>query len=260
MRRDLKGIYVIWLRDIKRFGREKARILGMIGQPLLYLFVMGTGLGSTFKMAAAPGGFDYVDFIYPGIIGMTILFTALFSAVSIIWDREFGFLKEVLVAPVSRTAIVVGKTLGGSSIALIQGSILLFLAPLIGVHLTITKVTWLLFLMLIIAFAITSLGLLIASRMYSMEGFQMIMNFLVMPMFLLSGAFFPLKGVPGWMEVLMKVNPLTYGVDALRGIVLDPSPWKPTVVQFALGFDVSVVAAFTLLMLAAAIWAFNRGD
>lgn len=258
LKQDLVTVYVLWFRDLKRFLRERSRIVGMIGQPLLYLLIMGNGLGAAFRLAAAPPGFDYVTFMYPGILGMSVLFTSLFAAVSIIWDRQFGFLKEILVAPVSRTAVVIGKALGGSTVALIQAAILLAIAPLVGVPLTAGMVLKLLGAMFLIAFAITGLGMAVAARMETMEGFQMLMNFLVMPMFLLSGAFFPLRGVPGWMEALMRVNPLTYGVDVLRNILYADFPGRELLVSYTLGHNLAVVAGFGLLTLTAAVAQFVR--
>ncbi|MBF7083969.1 ABC transporter permease [Desulfallas sp. Bu1-1] len=256
----LRAVYTIWLRDVIRFFREKTRILGMLGQPLLYLLIMGNGLASTFKIPGAPPGFSYIHFIYPGIIGMSVLFTAIHSAISIVWDREFGFLKEVLVAPVPRWTVAVGKALGGSTVAMLQGSILLLLAPLIGVSLSALTVLKLLGVLLVIAFAITSLGITIASRMESMEGFQVIMNFLIMPLFFLSGAMFPLRGVSSWMETLMRLDPLTYGVDALRNIMYRGTPLGDYLVQFPLGTDLLVISAMALLFVGAGTIAFNRRE
>lgn len=211
----LNGIYTIWLRDLLRFWRDRARIIGAIMQPTLYLFILGTGLSAALGTQQAS---LYVKFIYPGIIGMSLLFTSIFSAISIIWDREFGFLKEVLVAPIPRASVAIGKALGGATVASIQGTILLIYAPLLGINVTLMLVIKLVPVLLFISFSLTSLGVLIAARMRSMEGFQMIMNFLMMPMFFLSGAMFPLRGLPRWLHGLTRLDPLTYGVDALRNI------------------------------------------
>jgi ABC-2 type transport system permease protein len=218
MRVALKTVYTIWLRETKTFSREKIRVVGMIGQPLLYLAVLGQGINSGVTLNAN-GGINYLTFMYPGIIGMSILFTSIFSAVSIIWDREFGFLKEVLVAPVPRWAVALGKTLGGATIAIAQSTIMILMAPLIGIHLSIVMVIQLWCLSFLIGIALTSLGIAIAARMVSMQGFQMIMNFLVMPLYFLSGAMFPLSTAPSWMKTLMVVDPLTYCVDGLRNIL-----------------------------------------
>jgi ABC-2 type transport system permease protein len=217
------GVYVIWLRDVTRFWRDTPRRIGAFFQPILYLFLLGTGLQSAFK---AFGGSDvkYVLFMFPGILGMTVLFTAVFSSISIVWDREFGFLKEVLVSPIPRSSVAVGKVIGGATTALMQGMVLLVLAFLpmfFGFSLsTLYKVLALLPVIALLAVAMTALGVVVAARMRSFEGFPIIMNFILMPLFFLSGAMFPLQGLPGWMTFLTRINPLTYGVDALRGICL----------------------------------------
>lgn len=260
LRHEARAVYVIWLRDLIRFVNERTRLVGALGQPLIYLGVMGTGFGATFRAAALPEGFSYVQFMFPGILGMTVLFTALFSAVSIIWDREFGFLKVVLVAPVSRPAIVLGKALGGATVALLQATLLLALAPLVGLRLGIAEIFQLWLVMLLSAFALTSLGLALASRMPSMESFQMIMNFLIIPMWMLSGAFFPLQGVPAWMETLMRVNPLTYAVDALRGVMHAGTPMGQVLVAHSFGFNLTIVAAVSLAAFAAALLTFKARE
>jgi len=256
----LKAVYIIWLRDVIRFYREKARIVGMLGQPLLYLLIMGTGLSASFRMPSAPAGFNYLEFMYPGIIGMTVLFTSVFSAISIVWDREFGFLREVLVAPVPRWTVAIGKALGGSTIAMLQASILILVAPLIGVGIGPLMVLKLMGMLFLIAFSLTSLGITIAAKMETMEGFQMIMNFLVMPLFFLSGALFPLRGVPAWMETLMKADPLTYGVDALRHIMYAASPARDYLIQFSFSTDLAVVCAMSLIFITVGTVAFNRSE
>ena len=209
------------------------------------------------------GQLDFTAFLFPGIVAMAILFTAVFSAVSIIWDREFGFLKEVLVAPVSRTAVALGKVAGGSTVAMFQGVIILLLAPLIGVTLMPDQIVVLLALMLLTAATMTSMGVLMAARMRSMEGFHMVMNFVLMPVFFLSGAFFPIQGVPLWMEWLARIDPMTYGVDPIRQVTL-----RGSVPEFVLeairlhpiATDVAILAAFWLAMMLPAIWLFSRQD
>jgi len=274
MIRDLRGIYVLWLRDVKRFLRDKPRIIGATAQPALFLFILGTGLGrgltSAFSGGRASGGLlpgiDYLTFIYPGIIGMTVLFTSVFSAISIVWDREFGFLKEVLVAPISRSAVALGRALGGSTIAMLQGALMLIFAPFLGVSLNLLMVLKLLAVMFLISFSLTSMGIVVAARIKSMEGFQMIMNFLVLPTFFLSGAMFPLIGLPNWMDQLVRIDPLTYGVDALRGIVLGSHQIKAAgkvlleIPSRPLGFDMLIIAAFGLTMISLAILEFNRQE
>ena len=251
---DFSGVYIIWLRDVKRFWRDKSRIVGAVAQPTLFLFIIGTGLGQAFARGGkAYLGAEYIKFLYPGIIGMTILFASVFSAISIIWDREFGFLKEVLVAPISRSSVALGKALGGSTVAMLQGTIMLVYAPLVGISLTAAMILKLWFLMFLISFSLTSMGIVIAARMKSMEGFQVIMNFLLMPIFFLSGAMFPLKNLPSWLSYLVRVDPLAYGVDALRSVVIG-------VQQFPFALNVLVLTIFGLAMIFLAVFEFNRQE
>jgi ABC-2 type transport system permease protein len=226
---DLAGVYTIWLREVRKFWRDKPRIIGATVQPALFLLLLGTGIGQGLPRAFgvepaarqfAPGVPDYLTYIYPGIIAMTLLFTSVFSALSIIWDREIGFLKEVMVAPISRSAVAIGKTLGGSTVAMLQGCLMLLFAPFLHVTLSWGTMLALLPLLLYISFSLTAMGIAAAARMRSMQGFTVIMNFLTLPMFFLSGAMFPIDGLPRWMTVLVTLNPLTYGVDALRSVVI----------------------------------------
>jgi ABC-2 type transport system permease protein len=220
---SLNGIYSIWRREVIRFLRDRSRLVGSLGQSLLFLVVFGSGLSSAIgRLGQGNGmpGMNYVQFMFPGILVMAVLFTALMSAISVVWDREFGFLKEVLVAPVPRWAVAVGKALGGSTTAVFQGVIILVFAPFIGAGLTALSILELLPAMFLTAFAMCAVGLVIAARMKTMEGFQVIMNFLLMPMFFLSGALFPLGNLPGWLTVLTRINPVSYGVDAIRRIIL----------------------------------------
>ena len=247
---DFWAIYILWLRDLKRYWYDKARIFASLGQPILFLFVLGTALGPS---VATPGGVNFSEFIFPGIISMTVLFTSIFSAISIVWDREFGFLKEVLVAPVSRWSIVIGKALGGSTVAVIQGCLMLILAPLVGVKLTVLIVIQSVLVMFLIAFAITGLGIVIAARMKEMEGFQMVVNFVIMPIFFLSGALFPLDRLPGWLTVLTRLDPMTYGVDLLRHVMLGINTFHPVLA-------VAVMGVFTLIMFAIAVFEFNLAE
>ncbi len=245
---NAKAIYVIWLRELIRFMREKARIVTSLIQPAVWLFIMGKGLGSSF---AGPQGVDYVKFMFPGVVGMTVLFASLFSSISIVWDREFGFLKEILVAPVSRTAIVIGKALSGSTTAMLQGALVLLFAPLIGMRLSLPVVLEALGLMFLISFALASTGILIAARMESMQSFQLIMNFFVMPMFFLSGAMFPLRGLPTWMGAIARINPLAYGIDAMKSVIIGLH-------EFALGTDLAVIIVMASAMITGAVALFNR--
>lgn len=255
----LRGIYVIWLREVLRFLREPTRIVGMFVQPLLYLLLVGNGISHAFTMNAARGT-DYMTFMFPGIVGMSVLFTSIFGAVSIVWDREFGFLKEVLVSPTPRWAVVLGKAAGGASIAVVQGAVLLILAPTVGIHLGILEFFGLLGVLSLVSLALIGLGLLIASRMASMQGFQMIMNFLIMPMFFLSGALYPLTGMPTWLRAIMHIDPLTYGIDALRHIAYGTSAMARALTSFPLGVDLSVTVGATVVLLAGAFWAFTTSQ
>lgn len=212
-----KAVYVIWLREILRFWREKPRIITSMAQPAIWLFVMGQGMGSSFRGA---GNINYSQFLFPGVLVMTLMFTAVFSGVSVAWDREFGFLREILVAPVSRISIVIGKAAAGSTTAVLQGLLVMLLAPVIGVSLNLTTILLTLAAMLLIAFALAAGGILVAARMDSMQGVQMIMNFIIMPMLFTSGALYPMDGLPAWLRAVALVNPLAYGVDLLKGIVI----------------------------------------
>lgn len=271
--RALRVIYTIWLREFKTFWRERVRIVAMIGQPLVYLLIVGKGITSGMSLNGAPAGMDYLKFMYPGIIGMSILFTSMFSAMSIIWDREFGFLKEVLVAPVPRWGVALGKSLGGATVAVFQSAILIALAPVAGVALSVPLILKLLLLAFLISVAVTSLGVAVAARMHSMQGFQMVMNFLVMPLYFLSGAMFPLATAPGWMKALMLADPLTYGVDALRNVVFSGTlvrlggGLETTLAELArtaglirwdLSFDISVMALVAAALAAAGAVSFSR--
>lgn len=217
----MSTIYILWLRQLKRYFRSRARIIGSLGQPLLFLLALGFGFGPIYQKA---GGGNYIQFIAPGIIAMGILFTAIFSGIEIIWDRQFGFLKETLVAPVSRTNIMIGRTLGGATVATLQGIIVFALALLTGFRPTNIVFLPLAFLfMFLIAVLFTAIGTAIASLLDDMQGFQLIMNFVVMPIFFLSGALFPLQGLPSAISIVASLDPLTYGVDGMRGALLNAS-------------------------------------
>lgn len=264
LRRDLSGFYTIWLRDLTRFFRNRSRIFTSLAQPLLYLAIFGTGFANLLRgNNDALGGVSFSAFIYPGVIGLTIMFTALFTAISVVYDREFGFLKEVLVAPVSRTAVALGKVAGGSTIALFQGALTLFLAPLLGLHFTLAQIATMLALMLLLAAVSTALGVLAASRLRSFEGYNVIINFLMMPMFLLSGALFPLSGLPVWMNILVGINPMAYATDALRQVALAGSASASFIIESSLhsvGIDALVLLGFFILFLVPGVLAFSRRD
>jgi len=262
---NMRAVYIIWYRDVLRFSRDRSRIFASMGQPLLFLVVFGGGLSASLGAGVTQqlGNVSYVRFLYPGIISMAVLFTSIFSAISIVWDREFGFLRELLVAPVSRAAVVLGKALGGSTIAMFQGSILLVLAPIIGVSLNPLLVLELLALMFLMAFAITSMGILVASRLQTMESFQMLINFFVMPMFFLSGAFFPLRGLPGWMSALTRMDPVAYGVDPMRRALLG-SELAPGIrigsYHLSTAADVGILAVFAVIVLSLAMRSFESTE
>lgn len=269
----LRAVYMIWRRDLIRWWRDRARVVASFIQPLLFLVILGTGLSSALRGAGGGtfrAGLDYQSFMYPGIIGMAVLFSSIFSGMSIIWDREFGFLKEVLVAPIDRSAVAVGKTLGGATQATIQGVILLVLSPFVGVRLNPLAVVEVLALVFCLAFALSGVGVAIAARMRSMMGFQFVINFLVQPAFFLSGALFPVTGLPGWMAALTRVDPLSYGVDPIRRVVLGASGVPaPALDRLSLSLaggpvpivvEVAILLAVGLVLMAAAVVNFRRQD
>ncbi len=245
----MQKIYIFWLRQLKKYFRSKSRIIGSLGQPILFLLALGYGFGSVFQQA---GQGNYLNFLAPGIISMSIIFTAIFSGIEIIWDRQFGFLKETLVAPVSRISIMIGKTLGGATVATIQGILVLFISLLFGLELSSWQfIIPIILLMFLIALLFTSLGILIASFLEDMQGFQLIMNFLIMPLFFLSGALFPLNDLPNFLQFITKINPLTYGVDALRFLMIDNG-------YFSLSLDILVLSISTLILLFLGSFFFRR--
>ena len=208
------AIYIMWLRQIKRHFRSKPRVIGSLAQPLLFLVALGFGFGPVFQKA---GEGSYINFLVPGIIAMSILFSSMFAGMEVVWDRQFGFLKETLVSPVSRLKIMIGRTLGGATVACFQGLIVLILSTLFGFRITNFSLLIFLFIfMFLIAILFTALGTAIASKLEDMQGFQLIMNFLIMPIFFLSGALFPLENLPVVVASITKFNPLSYGVDGLR--------------------------------------------
>ena len=242
-------LYILWLRQIKKYIRSKSRIIGSLGQPILFLVALGYGLGPVFQKA---GGGNYIEFLAPGIIAMSILFTAIFSGIEIIWDKQFGFLKETMVAPVSRLHIMLGRSLGGATVAMIQGLIVFIITVVIGFrpHSLVMSLVAVIF-MFIIALLFTALGTAIASNLEDMQGFQLIMNFLVMPLFFLSGALFPLTNLPKALDVIVHLDPLTYGVDGLRGTLLGVS-------QFGIGFDMGLLAVLAMFFVALGAWFFSK--
>ncbi|MBN1384732.1 MAG: ABC transporter permease [Elusimicrobia bacterium] len=256
MKKELNGIYTVWLRDIKRYYRDKPRIIGSFAQPILFLFVLGTGIASSFSVFGGGGGENFLNFIFPGIIGMTVLFTSFFSAMSIVWDREFGFLREILVAPISRTSIVIGKLLGGSTIAIFQGSIIMIFSPLLKVPITFIMVLKVLGVMFLLAMTISTMGIILASVIKSMQAFQVITNFLLMPMFFLSGALFPLNNTIRWMNIVSKINPLSYGIDAMRSVMLN----DPALQLHPLWLNIAVMIFLIVVFSISGTFLFSRQD
>jgi ABC-2 type transport system permease protein len=245
----MSTIYILWLRQVKKYFRARSRIIGSLGQPLLFLLVFGFGFGSIFQQA---GQGNYIQFLEPGIIMMSVLFTAVFSGIDLIWDRQFGFLKETMVAPVPRWQIMLGKTLGGATVASFQGLIVFSLSLLVGF-----KITNLLMLpvaalfVILVALLFTSLGVAIASRIEDMQGFQLIVNFLVMPIFFLSGSLFPLQGLPTALEIITRIDPLTYGVDGVRHALIG-------VGSFGITTDLIVIVALAAILLGVGSYLFER--
>ena len=264
---ELRAIQIVWRRDLIRFKADRIRIAATFVQPLLFLFVLGSGLQQL--ASAGTHGVGLRTFIYPGILCIAVMFTAMFSAASIVWDREFGFLREMMVAPVRRSSIVIGKCLGGATVACSQGVIMILLGPAVGVDYNVTLILGIFGLQLLLAFTITAFGVMIAIRIKQMQAFFGVMQMIVMPMFFISGALFPVSGLPGWLTVLNRIDPLTYAVDPMRRLVfshlsispaarraLDPGVtwwgWRvPSLLEAA------VVAALGLLMLGVAIWEFS---
>ncbi len=266
---ELRTVGMVTEREFIRFVRTRARILSSFIQPVLFLFVLGYGMST---LVGSTGGFDFKKFVFPGIVAMTVMSTSISSAISIVWDREFGFLREMLVAPVSRTALVSGKTLGGASIATVQGTIMLALAPLIGVRLTWLVVIEVIGLELLMAVTMTAFGVFVASHIQRMEGFSVVMQLLLFPMLFLSGALFPLGGLPGWLTVLTRLNPLTYAVAPLRSVVFAAQHMPPaaaakfssTVTLFGSTLSnaacIGITCAFAVVFLALAVTGFGKPD
>ncbi len=247
--RDLRAIYTLWLRDVIRLWRDKVRLVGSLIQPLLFLFILGGGLRGRFSGGMA-GSENYQQFIFPGILSMSILFTASFAGIAVVWDREVGFLKEVLVAPLSRTAVVLGKVLGGSTNSLLQALLLFALFPMFKIHVTIGQFIGAILTMFMIGLAQTAMGIALSARMSSSQGFMVLLNFIILPLYFLSGAMFPLSGLPTWLSMAVLADPLTYGVDLLRGILLGSH-------HFALPIDILALGSFGSAMIFLAAKLFN---
>ncbi len=254
MNRDLYAIYSIWLREMLRFIRLRSRLLGSIASPFFFLAFLGMGFGSSTSMPGIPEGVNYVSFLSPGIIGMTLLFSSTFAGLSVLWDREFGFLKEIMVAPVSRIAIVLGRTAGGVTTAIIQALIILICSVFLGMAVpTLSGLLLCLLFMVLIAATFIGMGLAFSSKMEDMSGFSLIMNFLIFPLFFLSGALFPLDRFPTAIRVLAYLNPLTYGVDGLRYSLIGAG-------AFSVALDLAILAACCAAMLFLGAYLFETSE
>jgi len=254
---ERRGFYSLWLREIKRFVRDRTRLVTSFVQPILWLIIFAAAFASRF-IGSLPADLDFRQFLLPGIIGQTILFTAMFMGINVIWDKEFGFMKEILVSPVSRFTIFLGKMVGDSIDAFLQGIIVFVIGLAIGIPLNPITLLYVLPILMLISFGLVSIGLTIASFMSNLEGFGAIQTFVNLPLFFLSGALFPLKGggLPTWLTDVAAWNPLTYGVDALRHIMLGNS-WAPLQVQ-SLWVDIGVIAFFDGIMVVVGTWAFTK--
>jgi ABC-2 type transport system permease protein len=269
VRHDLRAVKIVLHRELLRFVYDRTRMISQLAQPLLWLLIMGTGLSS---LMTAQGGVNLKTFMFPGVVAMSVMFTGMFSAASIVWDREFGFLREMLVAPVSRGAIVIGKVLGGAVVATAQGLVILAMAGLAGVPYDPVMIITLIVLMFISAFTITAFGVAMAARVKKMQSFFGIMQMAMMPMLFLSGAMFPLSSLPGWLSFLTRINPLTYAVDPLRHVVFThitanaqlKARFNPGVTWFGwqvpVGVEVVMVVVLGLVLLGVAIVQFRRTD
>jgi ABC-2 type transport system permease protein len=245
----VSAIYILWLREVKRYLRSRTQIIASLAQPLLYLLVLGFGLGPVFEKS---GQGSYLQFVAPGVIGMGILFTSIFSGIGLLWDRQFGFLKETLVAPVPRLYIMMGRTLGGATIALLQGTLLLAVCLVAGFrpqHVGLLPMAVLFMAMIAVVFA--ALGTAVGSTLKDMQGFQLIMNFMVMPIFFLSGALFPLDNLPAALTVATRADPLSYGVDGLRAAFLGLS-------QFTMAADLTVLVCVAAAFMVLGAYSFSR--
>ncbi len=275
----MEQVFYIWRRDVIKFFRDRSRLISSFVMPFMFLILFGSGMGGAIKSlmagARAPAGlagFDFVKFMFPGIIGMTVFNTSIFSALSIVQDREFGFMKEIMVSPVPRVHIALGKTLGGATVALMQGVLMFIFVPFIGLDLNLGIVLRIIPAIFLVAFTISSIGILIASRLKSAQGFQVIVQLLVFPMLFLSGAYFPLNGMPGWMNVIVKLNPLTYAVDLFKKIILEYHK-MPEMLRQAMGLNLKVgdhlvsmtneigfITLFGIIMITLAMWSFITAE
>jgi ABC-2 type transport system permease protein len=266
---EIRVVGMVWERELIRYVRTRTRILSGLIQPVLFLFVLGYGMSG---LVGTTGGFNFRQFVYPGVVAMSVVMTAMFSALSIVWDREFGFLREMMVAPVSRISLVLGKTIGGATVAAAQGTIMLVLAPLVGIHLTPVLVVQMIALEVLMALAMTTFGVFVASRIQKMESFQVVMQMLLLPMLFLSGALFPLNGLPGWLTVITRLNPLTYAVAPFRQVIFGAQnmsaiararfPTNVTLFGYTLpiGLELAVVVVFAVLFFILAFRGLSRTE
>jgi ABC-2 type transport system permease protein len=244
----------LWGREIVRFYRQRARVVGVIASPLLFWIVIGSGFGTSFRSSTTAGGQHYLNFFFPGALTMIVLFTAIFTMMSVIEDRKEGFLLSVLVAPVSRSVIVLGKVLGGATLAALQGLIFLVFAPALGIHFTLASFGLTVLTIFLVAFSLTALGFIIAWPMDSSQAFHAIINLFLIPLWLLSGSLFPLAGASMWIRAVMRINPLTYGTEALRSLLFPGSAST----DLSLSLNLAVLALFTLVMFALSFLVANR--
>ncbi len=251
---EFNAIYVIVAREFKKFVRERSRLVSAIARPLVWLFLVGAGMS---RLVPPVDGVSYMQFIFPGILGMTILFSSMFSSISIIWDKEFGFMKEILVAPVSRLTIVVGKALSGSIVSTLQAVIVLLLFPLLGLKLGAAGIIGAVIICMLVSFSVSAFGIVIATFYESYESFSAIMNFIIMPMFFLSGAMYPVKLLPEALRFAAKLNPLTYGVDALKHVI-SPLAHGPMSPDFSIVTDLAVIITLSVIFVFAGAKAFER--
>ena len=267
---EARAIKIVWQRELIRFSSDRLRIVTSLVQPFLFLFVLGSGLSRLTQ--GSTGGLSLRTFLYPGILAMAVMFTAMFSAASIVWDREFGFLREMLVAPVRRSSIVIGKCLGGATVASFQGVVVIAIAGLVGVPYNAELIVAVFGIQLLLAFAITAFGVMAAARVSQMQSFMALTQMLIMPLFFLSGAMFPASNLPGWLTVLNRIDPLTYAVDPMRRIIFSHLHLAPGV-QSSLNsgvtwggwkvptmLEVGLIAVMGILMLGIAILEFNHSD
>ena len=254
---ELRGLYTLWLREVKRYLRDRTRIVSSFVQPFLWLVVFGSGIGAALRGGSQLPELSFQQLIFPGIVAQTLLFTSMFMGISVIWDREFGFLKEILVAPISRFSLFLGKMFGDSTDAIVQGILVFPIALALGISFSFTSFLIALPIMLLITIGLVSVGLVIASFMGSLESFGAIQSFINLPLFFLSGALFPVVGTGiTWLEVAARVNPLTYGVDALKSVILG-APYAPLQILPLWG-DIAIVGVFDLIMIGIGTWAFSR--